>query len=114
MTNREMLEIAMQQSAEDIGCRTEDFKTDKNVLVPLKMGKNARKYLKEPITCSLVSYGNNLVAASIPETRTSCPGISENLSSTTVLKRRTCIGWTNACLRKAIRSVSWRSTTCRI
>lgn len=69
MTNREMLEIAMQQSAEDIGCRTEDFKTDKNVLVPLKMGKNARKYLKEPITCSLVSYGNNLVAASIPETR---------------------------------------------
>ena len=36
MTNREMLEIAMQQSAEDIGCRTEDLKTDKNVLVPLK------------------------------------------------------------------------------
>ena len=68
MTNREMLEIAMQQSAEDIGCRTEDLKTDKNVLVPLKMGKNARKYLKEPITCSLVSYGNNLVAASVPET----------------------------------------------
>ncbi len=68
MTNREMLEIAMGQSAEDMGCRGEDFRADKNVVSPLKLGKNARKYLKEPITCSLVSYGNNIVAASIPET----------------------------------------------
>lgn len=30
--------------------------------------KSARKYLKEPITCNFVSYGNNIVAASINET----------------------------------------------
>lgn len=68
MTNREMMEIAMRQSAEDMGCHEEDFKEDKNVIRPLKMGRNARKYLKEPITCNFVSYGNNIVAASINET----------------------------------------------
>ena len=68
MTNREMLEIAMRQSAEDLGCREADLAAGRNVAVPLKMGKNARKYLKQPITCSLVSYGNNVVAASINET----------------------------------------------
>ena len=68
MTNCEIIEIAMRQSAEDIGCREEDFKANKNVISPLKLGKNARKYLKEPITCNFVSYGNNIVAASINET----------------------------------------------
>ena len=68
MTNREMMEIAMRQSAEDMGCHVEDFKADKNVVVPINLGKKARKYLKEPITCNLVSYGNNIMAASIPET----------------------------------------------
>ena len=68
MMNREMMELAMRQSAEDMGCRVEDFKADKNVVVPIKLGKKARKYLKEPITCNLVSYGNNIMAASIPET----------------------------------------------
>ena len=53
MTNREMMEIAMRQSAEDMGCRVEDFKADKNVVVPINLGKKARKYLKEPITCNL-------------------------------------------------------------
>lgn len=68
MTNHEMLEVAMQQSAEDIGCCKKDFMSNKNVVLPLKLGKNARKYLEEPITCTFVSYGNNIVAASINET----------------------------------------------
>lgn len=68
MTNCEMMEIAMRQSAEDMGCREEDFKTNRNVVFPLELGKNARKYLKEPITCNFVSYGNNVAVASIPET----------------------------------------------
>lgn len=68
MTNREMMEIAMRQSAEDMGCCENDFKVNKNVIVTLKLGKNARKYLKEPITCNLVSYGNNIMVASINET----------------------------------------------
>ena len=68
MTNQEMLEIAMRQSAEDMGGCREDFMAEENVVFPLKLGKAARKYLKEPITCNFVSYGNNIVAASIPET----------------------------------------------
>lgn len=68
MTNREMMEIAMRQSAEDMGCCAEDFKANGNVVFPLQLGKNARKYLKQPITCNLVSYGNNIVAGSIHET----------------------------------------------
>ena len=63
MTNQEMLKIAMKQSAEDIGCRADDFLKYENVTVPFHLGANACKYLKEPITCSLVSYGNNVVAA---------------------------------------------------
>ena len=68
MTNREMLAIAMRQSAEDMGCCEADFTADRNIVVPLQLGKNARKYLKQPITCNLVSYGNTIVAASINET----------------------------------------------
>ncbi len=63
LTNREMLNIAMKQSAEDIGCRADDFLKTENVTVPFRLGKDARRYLKEPITCCLVSYGNNAVAA---------------------------------------------------
>ena len=63
MTNQEMLNIAMRQSAEDIGCKPDDFLKNQNVTVPFHLGKNARKYLKEPIACTLVSYGNNIVAA---------------------------------------------------
>lgn len=57
----------MEQSAEDIGCEAEDFLRSENVTVPFRLGANARKYYKEPITCNLVSYGNNIVAASSEE-----------------------------------------------
>ena len=67
MTNQEMLQIAMKQSAEDIGCKAEDFLLSDNVTVPFRLGANARKYLKKPITCNLVSYGNNVVAAMTDE-----------------------------------------------
>ncbi|MCR5671490.1 MAG: GNAT family N-acetyltransferase [Butyrivibrio sp.] len=63
MTNKEIKEIALRQSAEDIGCKAHDFLSNKNVVVPFCLGKNARKYYKEPITCNFVSYGSNIVAA---------------------------------------------------
>ena len=63
MTNREMLKIAMRQSASDMGCDETDYLKDENVIKDIRLGKNARKYLKEPITCNLVSYGNNIVAS---------------------------------------------------
>ena len=63
MTNSEIKEIALRQSAEDIGCQAQDFLSEQNVVVPFCLGKNARKYYKEPITCNFVSYGGNIVAA---------------------------------------------------
>ena len=66
MIDPKILRIALEQSAEDLGCRPEDFQKSENVLFPLQLGKNARKYYKEPITCTLVSYGSNIVAAVTP------------------------------------------------
>ena len=63
MTNREMLRVAMAQSAEDIGCKPDDFMKHENVVVPFHLGANARKYYQLPIAANLVSYGNNIVAA---------------------------------------------------
>ena len=67
MNNSEIKEIALKQSAEDIGCQAHDFLSDKNVIVPFCLGKNARKYYKEPITCNFVSYGSNIVVATTKE-----------------------------------------------
>lgn len=53
----------MEQSAADLGCKAEDFISDKNVIVPIKMGSNAKRYYKLPIGCNLISYGSNVVAA---------------------------------------------------
>ena len=63
MKNKEILEIAVKQSAEDIGCKPEDFFSGSNTVVPFRLGKNAKKYYKLPVGCNLISYGNNVVAA---------------------------------------------------
>lgn len=39
MTNREMMELAMRQSAEDMGCHVEDFKADKKCCCSHKFRK---------------------------------------------------------------------------
>ena len=64
MTNRDILNIAMAQSAEDIGCKAEDFLAASNVVVPISPGPNVKKYYQLPIVCNFISYGNNIVAAS--------------------------------------------------
>ncbi|MCI9066396.1 MAG: GNAT family N-acetyltransferase [Lachnospiraceae bacterium] len=69
MTNREILQMAMEQSALDINCKAEDFLCDYPVIVRSRLGPQARKYYKEPITCNLVSYGNNIVASVADEYR---------------------------------------------
>lgn len=63
MTNKDILQIAMEQSAVDINCNAADFLCDKHVIVESGVGAGARKYYKEPIACNLVSYGNNIVAS---------------------------------------------------
>lgn len=63
MTNQEILEIALQQSAYDSGCAPEDFLKEKNVVVESKEDARARRYLTQPFDCDLVSYGGNIVAS---------------------------------------------------
>ena len=69
MTNKEILEIAMKQSALDINATAEDFTKAENIFVKSGLGPLARKYYSEPITCNMVSYGNNIVASVVDEYR---------------------------------------------
>lgn len=62
MTNKEILEIALQQSAYDCNCMPKDFLSDKNVVTISKADKRARRYVPLPLECDLVTYGNNIVA----------------------------------------------------
>ena len=67
MTKHDIWRIAREQSAEDMGCIPADFLSEENVVVPFRLGAGARKYLKEPISCTLASYGSNVVAAAREE-----------------------------------------------
>ena len=63
MENADILAIAREQSARDIGCAAEDFLRPEPVIVRSGVGPLARKYYREPIACNLVSYGANVVAS---------------------------------------------------
>ena len=62
MTNQDILQIALQQSAYDCNCAPDDFLKNENVTVISRENPKARKYLKLPLSCDLTSYGNNIVA----------------------------------------------------
>lgn len=62
LTNKEILQIAMQQSAIDANCNCDDFSHTDNVIVVSKENPSARRYLKLPHACNLISYGSNIVA----------------------------------------------------
>lgn len=63
MTNEQILTIAMTQSAIDCNCSADDFLKEENVIVISEKSNQARKYLELPLSCQLVSYGNNIVAS---------------------------------------------------
>lgn len=63
MTNKEILRVAMRQSAVDMSCSPDDFLSDENVVVESVASDGARKYLELPFACRLASYGGNIVAA---------------------------------------------------
>lgn len=63
MTNKRILQIAMEQSAIDANCLAEDFMKEENINVTSRKHLCARKYLDLPFTCNLISYGNNIVAS---------------------------------------------------
>ncbi len=66
LTTEKILEIAMQQSAIDLGCKAEDFLSHESKVVLSRPHEDARKYLTLPFFCNLVSYGNNVVASVAP------------------------------------------------
>lgn len=70
ITNKDILNVAMQQSAVDSNCNIEDFESVENKVVISSKKPNARKYLELPFLCDLTSYGNNIVAS-----------VSENLAA---------------------------------
>ena len=67
VTNQDVLKIAMAQSAADLCADADDFEKSHNVIVVSQSSESARKYLKLPFSCQLVSYGNNVVASVSPE-----------------------------------------------
>lgn len=67
MTNQEILDIALTQSAIDCSCHKDDFLSEQNIVTVSKINKKARCYLTLPFECNLVSYGNNIVASVNPK-----------------------------------------------
>lgn len=63
MTNEEILRIAMEQSAIDMGCDREDFRSGENKVVLSRPHEQARRYLTLPFSLDMVSYGSNIVAS---------------------------------------------------
>ena len=63
MTQQEILEIAMRQSATDCSCSEEDFRKETNVVVESKASEGASRYMTLPHICAMFSYGSNVVAA---------------------------------------------------
>ena len=63
MTNQDIIDVAMRQSAVDLNCSPQDFRKTENVVVVSGKNENARKYLTLPFDCNLVTYGNNIVAS---------------------------------------------------
>ena len=59
----------MAQSAIDLAADARDFEKSENVVVTSRESGGARRYLKLPFSCQLVSYGNNVVASVSPEFR---------------------------------------------
>lgn len=62
MTNQDIWRIALEQSAIDCNCRSEDFLSGKNLVTRSRTDPRARKYLSLPFACDLVSYGRGIVA----------------------------------------------------
>lgn len=67
MTNEEVFRISMAQSAMDMSCDSEDYLSNENKLIPLKLGEHAKKYYKLPIGGNFISYGSNVVVAATEE-----------------------------------------------
>ncbi len=66
-TNEDILKIAMEQSARDLGCDPADFLRTRPKAVLGGIGEGAKVYYREPIACNFISYGNSVVASAKSE-----------------------------------------------
>ena len=66
MTNKEILQIALAQSAIVCNCKREDFLSNENKIVLSAKNEKSRVYLPLPFECDMVSYGTNIVAQVSP------------------------------------------------
>ena len=62
MTNKEIWDIALAQSAVDYGCEPGDFLRDRGKVTVSRTHPQARKYLPLPFAFDMTSYGNCIVA----------------------------------------------------
>ena len=62
MTNKDIINIALQQSAYDCNCDPENFLQKNHKVIKSKMNPKSKIYLTNPPECNLVSYGSNIVA----------------------------------------------------
>ena len=62
MTNREIYNIALNQSAVELHCAPADLLAGKNKIVYSRRDDRARAYLTLPFDCNLVTYGHGIVA----------------------------------------------------
>ncbi len=69
MTNREILAVAVEQSAIDLSCRPQDLLGGENKVVLSRPHPQARRYLELPFACNLASYGGSLIASVSAEAR---------------------------------------------
>jgi len=63
MTYKQILDIAMEQSAKDSSCERHDFLSGRNKTVISKPSDKARKYLSLPFILDITTYGTGVVAS---------------------------------------------------
>ena len=63
MTQQEIMNIALRQSAADCSCSADDFFRPDNVVVESGPSAEASRYMTVPHICALFSYGGNIVAS---------------------------------------------------
>ena len=63
MTQRDILETALRQSAVDLCCTVGDLTGGTNIVVTSGCSPDARRYLTLPFLCNFVTYGTGVVAS---------------------------------------------------
>lgn len=63
MTQDEIRSVALVQSAVDLCCTPDDLTSGRNTVVLSREVPEARRYLKLPFLCNLVTYGHGVVAS---------------------------------------------------